>query len=72
MLALPANLIVVPLTEIMMPAAVAAVAIGYLSPMLAHPVALLAGWTLAGITGTVTTVGRMHSSDLRVADLRLI
>jgi competence protein ComEC len=72
MLALPANLIVVPLTEIMMPAAVAAVAIGYLSPMLAHPVALIAGWTLAGITGTVTTVGHMHGSDLRVADPRLI
>jgi competence protein ComEC len=72
MLALPANLIVVPLTEIMMPAAVAAVAIGYLSPMLAHPVALIAGWTLAGITGTVSAVGHMHSSDLRVADPRLI
>jgi competence protein ComEC len=71
MLALPANLIVVPLTEIMMPAAVAAVAIGYLSPMLAHPVALIAAWTLTGITGTVTTVGHMHSSDLRVADPRL-
>ena len=72
MLALPANLVVVPLTEIMMPAAVAAVGIGYLSPMLAHPGALIAGWTLTGITGTVTTVGHMHSSDLRVADPRLI
>jgi competence protein ComEC len=72
MLALPANLVVVPLTEIMMPAAVAAVAIGYLSPVLAHPVALIAGWTLAGITGTATTVGHMHNSDLRVADPRLI
>ncbi len=72
MLALPANLIVVPLTEIMMPAAVAAVAIGYLSPMLAHPAALVAGWTLAGITGTVSAVGHMRSSDQRVADPRLI
>lgn len=72
MLALPANLIVVPLTEIMMPAAVAAVAIGYLSPMLAHPAALVAGWALTGITGTVTTVGHLHSSDLRVADPQLI
>ena len=71
-LSLPANLIVVPLTEIMMPAAVAAVAIGYLSPMLAHPVALVAGWTLAGITGTVTTVGHMRGADLRVADPQLI
>ncbi len=72
MLALPANLIVVPLTEIMMPAAVAAVANGYLSPMLAHPAALVAGWALTGITGTVTTVGHLHSSDLRVADPQLI
>ena len=72
MLALPANLIVVPLTEIMMPAAVAAVAIGYVSLTLAHPAALIASWTLTGITGTVTTVGRMRSSDLRVADPRLV
>ncbi|HLH07319.1 MAG TPA: ComEC/Rec2 family competence protein [Terriglobales bacterium] len=68
LLALPANLIVVPLTEIMLPAAVAAVAIAYVAPVLAHPAAVVAGWALDGITGTVTVVGALHSSDLRVAD----
>jgi competence protein ComEC len=56
----------------MMPTAVAAVGMGYFSLLLAHPAAVVAGWTLTGITGTVTAVGRMHSSDLRVADQRLI
>ena len=70
-LALPANLIVVPLTEIMMPAAVAAVGLGYVSAFLAHPAGAVAGWALTGITGTVTAVGHKHTSDLWVADPRV-
>ncbi len=64
--ALPANLLVVPLTEILMPASVAALGISYISKTLAAIPALIAGWSLNAITGTVRIAG-----SLRVADLRL-
>ena len=64
---LPANLTVVPLTEIMMPAAVAAVGLGYLSPWLAKMPVLLTGLALDGITGTVHGLGGLRLADLRVA-----
>ncbi len=64
--ALPANMLVVPLTEVLMPASVAAVGISYLSRTLAAAPALIAGWSLDAITGTVRMAG-----SLRVADLRL-
>lgn len=64
---LPANLVVVPLTQLMMPAAVAALGLGYMSHFLARiPVALTA-FALHGITGTVHGLGGMRSADLRVA-----
>jgi competence protein ComEC len=64
---LPANLAVVPLTELMMPAAVAALAVGYVSVRLAKFPAMLATVALNGITGTVHGLGRLHVADLRVA-----
>jgi len=48
---LPANLIVVPLTQWMMPAAVLALALGYVSLWLAKLPVLVATVTLNGITG---------------------
>ncbi|MGZ4787198.1 MAG: DNA internalization-related competence protein ComEC/Rec2 [Terriglobales bacterium] len=63
--ALPANMLVVPLTEILMPTSVAAVALSYVSRTLAAVPALIAGWSLDGITGTVHVAG-----SLRVADMR--
>ena len=64
--ALPANMLVVPLTEILMPASVAALGISYVSKTLAVLPALIAGWSLDAITGTVRIAG-----SLRIADLRL-
>ena len=62
----PANLIVVPLTQLLMPAAVAALALGYVSPWLAKVPALLTSFALAGITGTVRGLGSLRLADLRV------
>lgn len=66
-LGLPANLLVVPLTEIMMPAAILAVALGFISSPLAHLPALVAGTTLKLMTGGLAWVGSSRFADLRVA-----
>ena len=64
---LPSNMLVVPLTGIMMPAAVLAVALGYISPALATIPAWIAGFSLEGITGTVRWLGGLRVADARVA-----
>jgi len=64
---LPANLVVVPLTQLMMPAAVAALALGWISPWLARGPAFLTGVALDGITGAVRGLGAIRLADLRVA-----
>jgi competence protein ComEC len=64
---MPANLAVVPLTEVLMPAAVAAVGLGYLSSLVARPAAWLSGLALNLITGTVHWLGGARLADLRVA-----
>lgn len=63
---LPANMAVVPLTELMMPAAVSAVALGYISPLLARIPVVAATFALRGITGTVHGLGGLRAADLRV------
>jgi competence protein ComEC len=62
----PANLLVVPLTEVLMPAAVAAVGLGYISHWLARIPAAICSWALAAITGTVRGLGGLRLADLRV------
>lgn len=64
---LPANLAVVPLTQLMMPAAVAALTLGYLSMRLAKVPAVIASVALHGITGTVHGLGSLRAADLRIA-----
>jgi competence protein ComEC len=64
---LPANLAVVPLTQLLMPAAVAALALGFVSPWLAKLPALVTTFALEGITGTVRGLGVLQVADLRVA-----
>jgi competence protein ComEC len=64
---LPANLIAVPLTGVMMPASVAAVALSYVWMPLARIPARIASWTVTGITWTVDVFGRITIADLRVA-----
>jgi competence protein ComEC len=64
--ALPANVLVVPVTQLMMPAAVAALALGYVSPLLARIPALLTAIAVRAITGTVRGLGGLRLADLRV------
>jgi len=66
-LGLPANLIVVPLVQLMMPATVIALALGYVSHWLAGVPALLTALSVHGITGTVRGLGGWRLADLRVA-----
>jgi competence protein ComEC len=73
---LPSNLIVVPLTQLMMPAAVAALALGFISPpwfgaWLAKVPVLLTTFALDSITGTVHGLGALRFGAFRIADLRV-
>jgi len=65
-LSAPANLIVIPLLGLMIPAAALAVMLGYFSLSLAHIPATVANFALRGIVGTVRSVGGLHLADLRV------
>src|SRR5436190_1435769 len=64
--ALPANMLVVPLTEVLMPSAVLALVLGYVSLLLAKIPALVAGAALEGIAGTVHWLGGLRIADARV------
>lgn len=64
---LPANLVVVPMTQLMMPAAVASLGLGYISPFLAKVPGLVTTLALTCITGTVRGLGGLRLADLRVA-----
>jgi competence protein ComEC len=63
---LPSNLIVVPLTQLMMPAAASAVLVGSVSPWLAKLPVVLTTFALHGITGAVRGLGSLRVADLRV------
>jgi len=63
---LPANMLVVPLMELLMPAAVTAMGLGYVSHALAKIPVLIAGFALEGIAGTVRWLGGLRVADLRV------
>jgi competence protein ComEC len=69
---LPANIAVVPLTQLLMPAAVLTVGMGYVSPVLAKVPALLTAFALQAITGTVHGLGGLRLADLRVATPSLV
>ncbi|MGA9567073.1 MAG: ComEC/Rec2 family competence protein, partial [Candidatus Korobacteraceae bacterium] len=65
-MSLPANVLVIPLASILMPAAVLAVALSYISFTLAHVPALVAGYSLALLTGTIRLIGHFRISDVRL------
>jgi competence protein ComEC len=65
--ALPANMVAVPLTEAVVVATIAAVALSYLSLTLAKVPALIANLAMAGISGTVRRLGDLRIADTRVA-----
>ena len=64
---LPANLIVVPLMQLMMPAAVTALGVGFFSPWFAKLPALLTTLAVDSIGGTVHSLGALRISEFRVA-----
>jgi competence protein ComEC len=64
---LPANIAIVPLTQILMPSAVFTVCVGYISLLLAKVPALLTTFVLQAITGTVHGLGGLRLADVRVA-----
>jgi competence protein ComEC len=64
---LPANTIVVPVMGVLMPAAIGALALGYLSPWLAAPAVFLTRICLQAISGTVHLLGILRIADSRVA-----
>jgi competence protein ComEC len=64
---LPANIAVVPLTQLLMPAAILAIALGYISPLLAKIPALLTTVALEAITGAIHGLGGLRLADLRVS-----
>ncbi|HET7209879.1 MAG TPA: DNA internalization-related competence protein ComEC/Rec2 [Terriglobales bacterium] len=64
---LPANVLAIPLTEILMPAAVLALGLGFISASLAKIPALIAGLALDGITTSVRALGALRIADVRVA-----
>jgi competence protein ComEC len=68
---MPANLAVIPLTQVLMPAAAAAVGLGYISTTLARPAAWVSGLALEGIAGTVHWLGGAQVIGTSIADLRV-
>jgi competence protein ComEC len=70
--AMPANLLVIPFLELLMPAAVLAVGVSYVSLTLAKVPALIAQFALEGITGTVRWLGGIRAADIRVPTPSLV
>jgi competence protein ComEC len=73
---MPANLAVIPLTQVLMPTAAAAVGLGYISSVLAKPAVWISGLALEGIAGTVHFLGGAQvagtpSFGRSIADLRV-
>src|ERR1039457_1622195 len=74
---MPANLAVIPLTQVlMMPTAAAAVGLGYISTALAKPAVWISGLALEGIAGTVHWLGGAQGVGMKIggtsiADLRV-
>ena len=71
-LGLAANLLVIPLTDVLMPAAIVAVGLGYASTVLAKVPVWMAGASVRVIASSVQWFGGMRASDLRVATPTLL
>jgi competence protein ComEC len=68
---MPANLAVIPLTQLLMPSAAAAIGLGYISTTLAKPAVWISGWALEGIAGTVHWLGGAHLAGASISDMRV-
>jgi competence protein ComEC len=65
-MALPANALMIPIAEVLLPAAVLAVALSYVSGLLAFVPAVISTYALDALTGTVRIIGHMRISDVCV------
>src|SRR5580704_7259585 len=68
---LPANILAVPLTEIALIACLVAIGASYASLHIAKLPALIAGWSLQAMAGSVRWIGHLRIADTRVATPRL-
>ncbi|GAC1679232.1 MAG: hypothetical protein NVS9B5_10250 [Terriglobales bacterium] len=64
---LPTNMLVIPLMELLMPAAILSLSLSFISAALATIPALIAGLAIRGIAGTVHWLGGFRVADARVA-----
>ena len=65
-MALPANALMIPIASVLLPSAVLAVVLSYLSHWLAYVPAVIAGYSLDVLTGTVRLIGHLRVSEVRV------
>jgi len=68
---MPANLAVIPLTQVLMPTAAAAVGLGYISIALAKPAVWISGLALEGIAGTVHWLGGAQGVGMNVGGMKI-
>ncbi|MGA2457706.1 MAG: ComEC/Rec2 family competence protein [Terriglobales bacterium] len=69
---MPANLAVIPLTQVLMPAAAAAVGLGYISTALAKPAVWISGLALEGIAGTVHWLGGAQGVEMNGVVMKIV
>ena len=67
LVALPVNVLIVPLSGIQLPLAAMAVALSFISSTIARGPALLATWALHAMTGTINILGHVRGADTRLA-----
>lgn len=65
-MALPANALMIPIASVLLPSAVLAVGLSYVSHWLAAMPAAIAGFSLDLLTGTVRLIGHWRISEVRV------
>ncbi|HKN70499.1 MAG TPA: ComEC/Rec2 family competence protein, partial [Terriglobales bacterium] len=68
---MPANLAVIPLTQVLMPTAAAAVGLGYISTALAKPAVWISGLALEGIAGTVHWLGGAQGVGMKIVGTKI-
>ncbi len=66
LMGLPSNMVIVPLTAVLMPVGIVATLLSYLSPALAAIPIAVTSLTLHAILGTVTRLGGVRFADLRL------
>ena len=71
-MALPANVLVIPIAGILLPAAVVAVAASYMAHWLAWLPALITRYALDSLTGTIRVIGHLRVSEVRVPNPALL